>query len=165
MPFQTPFAPSLPGLSVQEQQGETAWAAFEHELSRDERLFAQTLPAADVPMPAFVASDLVQLREPVPPPAPRADLAYALDLSQREDRVCPKPDAWQLVFGLLHLMATEAGVEPPPPPMPKRAWVATSRMAKRMAFRDHVEWAARIGQLPRLCALLETFDESRWLHW
>jgi hypothetical protein len=150
---------------VVEHEGETAWAAFEREMRAHDRLFADTLPPHEVPPPSQIASSLVRLEPPAAPPAlPRVDLVQALALARRGNRVCPKPQAWFGMYAMLEQVALAHGVEPPPP-IPLASWTTTSRMAKRMAFRDHVEWAERAGALARLHAMMEALDERSWHHW
>lgn len=160
------FGHSVPAPVVVEQHGETAWAAFELELQRHDRQFADTRPADEVPAPSRLASSLVQLRPAPPPPAPYdLDLAQALALARKGNRVCPKAPAWNAVHEMLCDVAASRGLKPPPAPIGPEAWGSTSKMAKRMAFRDHVEWADRYRELPRLYALMESFDEASWVHW
>jgi hypothetical protein len=159
------FGPSVPAPIVVEHHGETAWDAFEREVKRQDRQFADTLPPDEAPPPSQLASCLVQVRATDEPPAlPSVDLVQALAVARKGNRVCPKPQVWFAIYGTLKDAARSRGVEPPPP-IPLESWAATSKMAKRMAFRDHVEWADRLGELPRMFAHMESLDESSWHHW
>lgn len=155
-----PAAPSrwLPGDPIPlaeavEADSDTAWQQFQDLSARHEAQFARTAPAefthrAPAPAPASAP------RGPQPP-----TLDQVLALARRHNRVCPKPAQWQALY--MSLPPRQPALAPP---LTGPAWNATPSLAKRMALRDHLEWAERSGRLAAVQQFLERLAEDDWHH-
>jgi len=134
--------------------------------------FADTEPAS-LPMglpeddPAYAATlplPLANVRPAAPPPLALAPLQVTLyDLTteaRRNNRVCPQPTRWLEFHRLLEEHAT--GAARPPAPLVGSAWAATPALAKRMCFREQLEWAAENNCIQAAWQYLKQLAEADW---
>lgn len=146
--------PSLPGaeLDVQELEGDAGWDRWQELSARQDAGFAPTVPGSLPSMPA----------RPVRTPAPRLQgptVDDVLLIARQNGRVCPLPVHWWSIFERLPDRPRRLT-----PPLEGRAWNATGSLAKRIALREQIEWAARTGTLGLLRDLLEALPEQAWHH-
>ena len=60
--------------------------------------------------------------------------------------VCPNPDAWHRVYQRLSTLATDRGMDPPPPkPLILGGWVFTNDVEKKRRWEETVAWAEARG--------------------
>jgi hypothetical protein len=165
---------AIPAAEAVEKHGDSAWQLF-HELNQQhEARFADTAPAStyhrmnteDVawaqtqPMAKAGAG---AGRRPVDG-APLFTLESAMLVARRNNRVCPRPERWQELFALLPPRQTRRGVQQPPAPIVGAAWAVTPPLTRRLAFREHIEWAEREGVLENVMAFMQSMPEGDWLH-
>jgi hypothetical protein len=79
-------------------------------------------------------------------------------------RICPQPQRWQELYGLLpETKRAGAGWEPAPP-LILAAWSDTPNLAKIMRLREHLEWADKQGALGEVDKYLRALPEDQWFH-
>jgi hypothetical protein len=144
--------------------------------------FADTEPASTIPLTLATDADFDAPTEPVPlAPAKPAKPSIAdipeLSLSlapqeageyelmaelRKENRVCPHPTRWLEFYRVLQ---DAAGADKlPSPPLTGSAWAATPPSAKRMCFREQVEWAVKHGCIVPAYDFLEKLPKTDWLY-
>jgi hypothetical protein len=77
--------------------------------------------------------------------------------ARRFNRICPVEPVWLRLQAIL----ADRGA---PEAMQGSAFRKMSPLARRMALRDLVEWAAERGCLADVYAFLEALPEARWTH-
>jgi hypothetical protein len=80
--------------------------------------------------------------------------------ARRFNRVCPVPSDWLRLQAIL----AEYGGPDAPGATYGTAFRTLSALAKRMAVREQVEWAAEHGCLDEVYAFLKALPEDRWTH-
>lgn len=92
---------------------------------------------------------------------PQAITLYDLMTEIRKDnRVCPLPTRWLEFYRLLEETAGRGAL--PSPPLVGSAWAATPALAKRMCFREQVEWAAQNNCMNAAYQYLKRLGEADW---
>ena len=134
-----------------ESNTDSAWQQFQDLENRQNARFADTQPADKSLLPPGLMT-----RKPA---TPGNSIDDALVEARRNNRVCPQPVFWFQLYDLL----PEAVRKPAPPP-DGPAWRTASSLAKRMALRDHLEFADRSGKLAPVIAYLRKLREQDWLH-
>jgi hypothetical protein len=135
---------------VVETDSETAWGTFVQLEARYSAEFPRTTPSP--------LADLRHFRNPRPPSDVSVDDVMAQ--ARRYNRVCPVEAEWLRLQAVL----TDYGGSDAPAAMQGAALRSTPALAKRMAVRDQVEWAAQRCCLPQVYAFLEALPEDRWIH-
>jgi hypothetical protein len=83
--------------------------------------------------------------------------------ARKGNRMCPRPRRWHELFLGMSLWAqTGAGLPAPPPN--GQIWRTSPALAKRMMFRDHLEWAQANGCLPQVMQFMLAMPEEHWYH-
>jgi hypothetical protein len=134
------------------------------------RAFAETEPATQ---PMGYNADFDAPTQPLPllPARAAAPEPIALTLKEvklddvvaeirKHNRICLQPTRWLEFHALLEAHA--AGATLPPAPLTGAAWAATPALAKRMCFRDQVEWAAAHNCLNTTWRFLQSLPDSDW---
>jgi hypothetical protein len=80
--------------------------------------------------------------------------------ARRFNRVCPVESEWLRLQAIL----ADCGAPEAPDVVQGAAFRRMPALAKRMALRDVVEWAAERGCLMEVHAFLEALPEDRWTH-
>ena len=93
-----------------------------------------------------------------------ATLKEALELSQKNNRVCPQPNRWQELYEMLPDKKRKGGGWKPPLPLILAAWWATPALPKMMRVREHLEWASDHCCLDEVLKFLADLPESDWYH-
>lgn len=135
-----------------ESNSDTVWEQFRALEATHNARFADTQPADKSLLMDALARK----------PAPRAggmSIDDVLVEARRNNRVCPQPVFWFQLYDLL----PESPRRPVPPP-DGPAWRAASSLAKRMALRDHLEYANAAGVLPAVMSFMRGLREENWLH-
>lgn len=154
---------------------DSAWAMFNEVVRQHDAHFADTGPASP---PHSLSPAEVAWARTQPPDAPEVKLPplrrreaqplFTLDaamvVARRNNRVCPRPDAWQAFSVLLPPRKTTRGLQQPPAPATGAAWDATPSLSKRICFRGQLEWAERAGVLEDCIAFMQALPEDGWLH-
>ncbi|WP_332827630.1 hypothetical protein [Ramlibacter sp.] len=115
-------------------------------------------PLADIPAPKAKIShdDLGSLSlAPV-----EVTLYEALAEIRKDNRISPQPTRWREFYRLLGEQGD--GSPLPPEPLTGSAWASTPSLAKRMCFREQVEWAGAHGCLAPAFEFLKSLPESDW---
>ena len=84
--------------------------------------------------------------------------------ARRNNRVCPQPAKWQQLYQMLTVNSQQDAGSALPPPPNGTAWLETPPLAKRMHFRDQVEWAATHQCIEDVLSFLKRLPESHWYH-
>lgn len=135
---------------------------------RGKNKFADTEPAST--MPAMLDDDQAYATT-APAPLMRAaagsgvvgqqaTLHELMALIRKDNRVCPQPQRWAEFYALLENFAE--GSPLPSPPLTGAAWSATPALAKRMCFREQVEWAASHDCVIAAMTFLKGLKEPEW---
>lgn len=162
----------LPAPEVIEQNGESVWALWSEVNKQHENRFADTAPASTLQRPSVDPGWAktqpmevpVTLKQRAVEAQPLFTLEAAMLVARRNNRVCPRPERWQEMHGLLPARRTPRGVQQPPAPPLGPAWTITAPLTKRLLFREHVEWAEAQGVLENIMSFMQQMPESDWLH-
>ncbi len=164
----------IPAPEAVERNSATDWAAFSELAARHDAGFAPTAPAslhmrlsdAERPYAATVPAGLQGLPDDKAPgeaaPPGQLTLEDVLTEARRNNRVCPSQDQWNLLYEMLPGKTRRFGRVQPTPPLTGRAWTATPALAKRMALREHIEWAAVHDCLEDIMDFLTQLPEDQW---
>ena len=91
-------------------------------------------------------------------------LEEALAEAQKNERVCPQPDAWNKLYQMLpNKRQIGAGWEPALP-LILAAWWDTPALLKMLRVREHLEWADKHGCLEQVHSYLCRLAEKDWHH-
>ncbi|HEY8050775.1 MAG TPA: hypothetical protein VIE63_16515, partial [Ramlibacter sp.] len=162
----------IPQPEVSEKNTDTMWATW-HELNeKADKHYADTVP---VTKPGEVSSvpsmrtnsqppGAVQVRRA--PSAGASGLEKLIEESRRNNRVCPMPTKWRELDAMLR------GAAPPPkspadvlPPMlPATEWKTTTSLAKRLMFRNVIDWAGGHGMVETALQFVRALPEEQWHH-
>lgn len=102
----------------------------------------------------------VQLVAHPSPPVGSVSVDAVLAQARRLNRICPVEAEWLRLQAIL----TEYGGCDAPAAMHGAAFRREHPMAKRIAVRQQVEWAAERRCLLQVYAFLEALPEDRWVH-
>ena len=105
-----------------------------------------------------------------PTAAPRAARAAEPTLddllleARRNNRICPLQAGWRALYALLP--AKRQGPRGWEPALPNTGpgWATTGAMTKRLALRDHLQWAVDHGGAGRILDFMRQLPEAAWLH-
>lgn len=131
--------------------------------------FTDTEPASTLPMVPPGEEQAYADTAPQPlvritatlPAAPRQGTVHDLMAEIRKDnRVCPQPGRWEEFYRLLTDLSEGAAL--PSPPLVGEAWKSTPSVAKRMCFREQVEWAAANNCLIAAYTFLKVLPQKDW---
>jgi hypothetical protein len=126
-----------------------------HPSLADDQGYASTVPAPLAPEPGAGAQ---------PPGLSLAPLEAGeyelMALIRKENRVCPLPTRWLEFYRVLQDHARGAAL--PGMPLTGSAWAATPTSAKRMCFREQVEWAVDHGCITPAYEFLKSMPASDW---
>jgi hypothetical protein len=139
--------------TAKELTSDSAWQQFHHLEARQNAGFADTQPADK----SLLLEALKHQRRPAGPQGLSVD--DVLVEARRNNRVCPQPVFWFQLYDLL-----PEGPRRPAPPPDGPVWRSSSSLAKRMALRDQLEYADRVGVLPAVNTFLRKMREQDWLH-
>jgi hypothetical protein len=164
------FHNTLPAGEVKELGEATGWAEWNQALEHTDRQFAPTAPMT-APHPPEGGDRRYAKTEPAALSTERAvtrrlhkiTADQVMVEARKNNRVCPKPRRWAALFGQFAQWAPESA-EMPSPPLSGDSWHRTPALAKRMAFRDHIEWAERQGCLAQTLEFLKALAEDDWHH-
>jgi hypothetical protein len=113
-------------------------------------------PLADLPKAKKSLDDLGVLSlAPV-----EVTLYEALAEIRKDNRVSPQPTRWLEFYRLLEQAGD--GSPLPPEPLTGSAWASTPSLAKRMCFREQVEWADAHGCLAPAFKFLKDLPDTDW---
>ena len=87
-------------------------------------------------------------------------LYEALAEIRKDNRVCPQPTRWLEFYRVLQERGDGAAM--PAEPLTGSAWAATPPLAKRMCFREQVEWADAHGCLAPAFEFLKSLPDTDW---
>lgn len=163
-----PFGSSVPLPEARELGDLTGWELWDQAMKRSQAQFAETAPLTSLHPPEGVdrryapTEPAAILSRPVPARQARSvTLDEVLTEARRRNRVCPRPIWWEELYARLPEWATQ-GATLPRPPLSGDSWDRTPALAKRMSFRDHVEWCDQERCLPQLLDFLKALPEEAW---
>ena len=87
-------------------------------------------------------------------------LYEALAEIRKDNRISPQPTRWLEFYRLLQEQGH--GSTLPPEPLTGSAWSSTPSLAKRMCFREQVEWADAHGCLRPAFEFIKSLPETDW---
>lgn len=93
-----------------------------------------------------------------------ATIDETLTLAQSNSRVCPQPQKWNQLYGLLPNRVRVGARLEPALPLILAAWWETPDASKATRLREHIEWAARHDSLDKVHAFLASLAERDWHH-
>ena len=125
----------------------------------------------------FYDDTVPQPLEPLPPPPPsrkktvdrfgslslapvEVTLYEALAEIRKDNRISPLPTRWLEFYRLLQEEGDGAPL--PAEPLTGSAWASTPPLAKRMCFREQVEWADAHGCLAAAVSFLRSLPDADW---
>ena len=155
----------IPTAEAIEKNTDTAWALWA-ELADDDKIrFADTVPvtvpgAMAPPLPATAGRPNAH----TPALGRTVGIAELLQEARRSNRVCPQEAQWQQLYQMLLARSGKGAGAQPTPPLIGTAWQETPALAKRMCFRDHLEWAATRGCIDEVFGFLKRLPEEHWYH-
>ncbi|HSV44842.1 MAG TPA: hypothetical protein VLJ58_03535 [Ramlibacter sp.] len=176
-----PYVPGdpIPVPVAEERNSATDWAAFTELSDQHDARFAPTAPASltmrlseeerhfAITVPAGLQAGPQEAAPPgadaAPAPAPTT-LDQVMAEARRNNRVCPQPQLWEQLYDMLPGKIKRLGRIQPQPPLTGRAWAATPALAKRVALRDHIEWADAHARLDEVMAFFRQMSEEQWHH-
>jgi hypothetical protein len=132
-------------IEVLEKNTDTSWAAFQALQNAHEQGYKPTQPGglhAPAAAPHVLSVDDVLLE------------------TRRNNRVCPKPLIWQRLYDWLPNKSAQL----PRVPATRIEWEQVPALEKRSRLREHIEWAAVQGVLPKVHDALKALAEDRWHH-
>jgi hypothetical protein len=97
-------------------------------------------------------------------PARALTLADVMVMARRNNRACPRPEAWAAFHGLLPTRELHGRLLGAPLPISGPAWQSASAMEMRLRLRDQIEWAERTGALAAAYDFLVALPERQWHH-
>jgi len=163
-----PFHPMdpIPQPDVNEKNTDTTWQLWNDVADKEAARFADTVPITSHGAPI---SSRPHSRPPGSPlrPVSQAGSTGAEKLveeSRRNNRVCPHPVKWFELDAALRTSVPEAARASLSPPLPQREWKTTTALAKRLMFRNVLDWAAENGQVEAALAFVRALPEAQWLH-
>ena len=167
----------IPVPDAVEKSSETAWELWSELKDRHEAQFETTRPMTQpAPLPdrserAYASTEPSLLTprtedRPIAPPKPSKALRVedVMVEARRNNRVCPMPQQWSELYQMLPGKKLRSNVWTPTEPLLGAAWTATPSLAKRMCFREHVEWAASHDFLEDLHTFITALPEQQWYH-
>jgi hypothetical protein len=165
------------GIEVVHKESDSGWSEWHEASQLQENRFAQTVPGPEtIPMPHEerawddtqpAGEGMKPAKELPAAPTPRVretTLEDVLRYVRANQRLCPRPAAWDRFSALLPPLKTKRGSQPAPRPITGRAWEASPARAKRACFLEQVEWASRTGVLKQALEFLQALPEEEWLH-
>ncbi|MBV6499026.1 MAG: hypothetical protein CJBNEKGG_01475 [Prosthecobacter sp.] len=82
-----------------------------------------------------------------------------------ENRLVPQQTPWsELYSNLQHTRQKPSGGWEPPLPLILAAWHHSVPIEKQLRFKEHLEWAAKQGQLDEIGSFLRSLTETQWCH-
>lgn len=93
---------------------------------------------------------------------PTMKVEEVIAISRYRNRACPKPHAWLRLCAHLGSLSLTADACAPPTPISSAEWPQATFLAKRVAFREVIEWSAAAGCLQVLKQLMLDMPESDW---
>jgi hypothetical protein len=87
-------------------------------------------------------------------------LYEALAEIRKDNRISPQPTRWLEFYRLLEQEGDGSAL--PPAPLTGSAWANTPSLAKRMCFREQVEWADAHGCLTPAFEFLKSLPDTDW---
>ena len=87
-------------------------------------------------------------------------LADVLAVVNSKGRVCPQPQKWGQLYGLL----PGKGPRNPAVPLILGGWWYSTPSRKQERLREHIEWAHKYGALGIVSDFLNSLQESDWVH-
>ena len=83
---------------------------------------------------------------------------------QESNRICPMPQMWNELYGMLPGKKRVGGGWEPPLPLILAAWHETPGISKQLRLTEHIEWADKMGCLDEVGKYLRNLKESDWFH-
>ncbi len=84
---------------------------------------------------------------------------------QQNNRICPMPQKWNELFGLLkNKRRKSSGGWEPSLPLILAAWHDTPILLKSLRLREHIKWAEDQKQLEEISSFIYSLREDEWLH-
>ena len=81
----------------------------------------------------------------------------------QNNRVIPRD--WNKLYSMLkNKQQKSSGGWEPPLPLILAAWNFTIPIEKQLRFREHIQWAAKNGQIEEIGNYLRTLTEEEWYH-
>lgn len=168
---------SIPAPDVVQKETDSVWALWNEVTEQHEAGFTRTKAAPPPPEPAAENSGwadtspsgyMLEEQGELPPNIQAQTLAVcledAVELARSNNRVCLRPQRWDELRAMLPSRKTVHGLQKPPPAVTGAMWAATPERAKRICFREHMEWAERVDVLEPVMEFLRSVPEEDWLH-
>ena len=91
-------------------------------------------------------------------------LEQAVEEARKNGRVCPQPQKWNELYGLLPNRVRKGNCWETPLPLILAAWADTPALTKILRLREHIEWASVHGCLDRVHEFMQDLKEDEWYH-
>jgi hypothetical protein len=86
-------------------------------------------------------------------------LSSLLEFVRQERRVCPMPQRWNELYGML-----SARLPKPAPPLILAAWADTSALMKMARLQEQIQQAADRGIIDEVDEFIRSLSEGDWAH-
>jgi hypothetical protein len=155
----------IPVAEATEKDSDTTWALWADLVANENIGFADTVPTT-APQAVPVAQPAAHVTRPKAKPVSHAGttLDEVLLEARRNNRICPQPAKWEQLYQMLAVKPQQGSGRKLNPPPVGTAWLETPPLAKRMFFRDHVEWAAAHECVGDVFSFLRRLPEQHWYH-
>lgn len=156
----------IPQPDVVEKNSETTWELWHEVREKEHGRYADTVPLTS-PGPGMGATRPAA-GAPVLPGRPAPQGASGVEQlgqeARRNNRVCPRPAQWQQLHELLRTRAGAAAAASLPPLLPAKDWPRTTSLARRLAFRQLLDWAVAQALVEDALLFLRGLPEEDWHH-
>lgn len=84
--------------------------------------------------------------------------------AEKNGRICPLPMRWNELWEKLPNRTRKGAGWEPPLPLILAAWWDTPILAKKLRFREHLEWADKHKCLDDIYKFMVELSEDQWYH-
>ncbi len=91
-------------------------------------------------------------------------LDLAFQEATKNNRVCPQPQQWQILYDMLPGKIRMGSSWEPSPPLISAAWSDSPAMIKILRMRQHIEWAHKHVCLDQVYEFMTQLKENDWYH-
>lgn len=156
----------IPQPEVIERSSETTWELWNDVRDKEHVRYADTVPLT-VPGPGLGAtrSGAKESGRPLRSAAAGASGAELLNQeTKRNNRVCPKPAQWRQLHDTLCAKSLPGAAAALAPPFDADQWRGTTSLAKRLSFRQLIDWAIAHALVEDTLRLVRALPEDQWHH-
>ena len=91
-------------------------------------------------------------------------LSELLSYCQTNNRICPMPTEWDILWEMLPNRQKDGAGWQPPVPLILAAWWETSDDDKLQRFLIHIQWAHKHGAFEKIDRFVRSLSGDQWNH-